>query len=65
MAKWKVIHRNVVTEGDAESFEIVEAERYNPEGDWFHFMSGAGTARVSVMRIRQDDVERIERVPEG
>ncbi len=54
----------IVWKGSKED-ETVEADRFQDEGDWITFTQAAkslGAARLQALRIRGDDVERIERV---
>ena len=54
----------IVWKGSKED-ETVEADRFQDEGDWITFTQAPkslGAARLQVLRIRGDDVERIERV---
>jgi hypothetical protein len=50
---------------DSKEDETVDADRFQDEGDWITFTQAAkslGAARLQVLRIRGNDVERIERV---
>ncbi len=69
MAKWK-IEKNTSAYEDKERFEEIDAEKYadSKDGKWIEFYNlrsspgMGGGRREQVLRVRSEDVLRIERL---
>jgi hypothetical protein len=58
MAKFKIVYSAAGNRPDEE----VEASGYSDDPPWINFHPVVNTAREPVLRVRADDVERIEKV---
>ena len=63
MAKFKITY--LQPKQGQSGVEVVEADFYEDVGEWIQFLRRRPDEMVTVLRVRQAAVERIEEVPDS